>query len=125
MVTLGAEKMSKSLGNMVFVRDALETTTPQALRLYLFDVHYRRRFDHDEARLARARVRKAALSKALGRGRVGPLGRDRATRAVMDLLDDDLDTPRAIRRLEQEARRAPAAAKPSLRFIASRVLGIA
>jgi len=88
--------MSKSLGNMVFVRDALETTTPQALRLYLFDVHYRRRFDHHETRLERARGRAAALAATLGRGPVGPLGRDASTRAVLAALDDDLDTPRAI-----------------------------
>ena len=124
-VRLGAEKMSKSLGNMIFVRIALESTTPQALRLYLFDVHYRRSFDHDETRLARARERAAALAGALGRGAVGPVGRDAGTRAVLAALDDDLNAPRAIRVLEHAARTAPAAAKPSLRFIARRVLGIA
>ena len=103
-VHLGPEKMSKSLGNMIFVRDALKTTTPQALRIYLFDVHYRRRFDHDESRLARARVRAAALASDLGRGAVGPLGRDAGTRAVLA---------------------APAAAKPSLRLVARRILGVA
>jgi L-cysteine:1D-myo-inositol 2-amino-2-deoxy-alpha-D-glucopyranoside ligase len=123
-VRLGAEKMSKSLGNMVFVRTALETTTPQALRLYLFDVHYRRPFDHDEVRLQKARERSAALMNALGRGADGPLGRDAATRTVLAALDDDLDTPRAIRALEREARHAPENAKPSLRFLARRVLGV-
>ena len=124
-VHLGREKMSKSLGNMVFVRDALTVTTPAALRLYLFDVHYRRRFDHDESRLSRARVRAAALAGDLGRGAVGPLGRDPGTRAVLAALDDDLNAPRAIRALERAARTAPVAAKPSLRFLARRVLGVA
>jgi L-cysteine:1D-myo-inositol 2-amino-2-deoxy-alpha-D-glucopyranoside ligase len=124
-VHLGPEKMSKSLGNMIFVRDALKKTTAGALRLYLFDVHYRRRFDHDEPRLARARVRAAALAKDLGRGSVGPLGRDAGTRAVLAALDDDLNAPRAIRALERSARTAPAAAKPSLRFVARRILGVA
>jgi len=123
-VRLGAEKMSKSLGNMIFVRTALETTTPQALRLYLFDIHYRRPFDHDEVRLQRARDRASGLATLLGRGTVGPLGRDVGTRAVLSALDRDLDAPRAIRIIEREARRAPAAARPSLRFIAKRVLGI-
>ncbi len=123
-VRLGAEKMSKSLGNMVFVRTALETTTPQALRLYLFDVHYRRPFDHDEVRLRRARERSAALATSLGRGTVGPLGRDDATRAVLAALEDDLDTPRAIRALERAARHAPMTVRPSLRYLARRVLGI-
>jgi len=123
-VRLGKAKMSKSLGNMIFVRATLATTTPQALRLYLFDVHYRRPFDHDETRLARARDRAAALAASLGRGAVGPLGRDRATRAVMAALDADLDAPRAIRTLERAAKSASASAKPSLRFVARRVLGI-
>ena len=121
---LGGQKMSKSLGNMIFVRAALEATSAQALRLYLFDVHYRRPFDHDDARLQRARTRAAALAKSLGRGGVGPLGRDAATRAVLRALDDDLDTGAAIRALERAARTAPAAARPSLRYVAKRVLGI-
>ena len=124
-VRLGAEKMSKSLGNMIFVRIALQSTTPQALRLYLFDVHYRRPFDHDETRLAKARTRAEVLAADLGRGPIGPLGRDAGTRAVLAALDDDLNAPRAIRALELAARDAPPAAKPSLRLVARRVLGIA
>lgn len=123
-VRLEAEKMSKSLGNMVFVRTALEATTPQALRLYLLDRHYRRPFDHDEAALVRAGERTAALAEALGRGPVGPLGRDRVTRKVQAALDDDLDTRTAIRALELGARRASTASMPSLRLIARRVLGV-
>ena len=123
-VRLEAEKMSKSLGNMVFVRTALETTTPQALRLYLLDRHYRRPFDHDEAELVRATERAAALAEALGRGGVGPLGRDGVTREALAALDDDLDTGSAIRVLERGARRAPASVKPSLRHVARKVLGV-
>jgi L-cysteine:1D-myo-inositol 2-amino-2-deoxy-alpha-D-glucopyranoside ligase len=123
-VRLGGEKMSKSLGNMIFVRSALETTTPQALRLYLFDVHYRRPFDHDEARLERARARSVALRTALGRGAIGPLSRDASTRTVLAALEKDLDAPRAIRALEREARRAPQSARASLRHVARRVLGV-
>lgn len=123
-VRLGGEKMSKSLGNMVFVRTALETTTPQALRLYLLDVHYRRPFDHDDVRLEEARQRAERLATALGRGPVGPIGRDAATRSILTALDGDLDTRRAIRALEREAGRAPARARPSLRAVARDVLGV-
>ncbi len=124
-VYLDEMKMSKSLGNMVFVRSALETTTPQALRLYLLDVHYRRRFDHDEVALARARERAAALASALGRGAVGPIARDAATREVIAALDDDLDTRSAIRALERAARREhDRATRASLRAVARRVLGV-
>ena len=123
-VRLEAEKMSKSLGNMIFVRTALETTTRQALRLYLLDSHYRRPFDHDEAALARAGERASALAEALGHGAVGPLGRDAVTREVLAALDDDLDTRAAIRALERGARKATPRTKPSLRRVARTVLGI-
>ena len=121
-VRLGGTKMSKSLGNMIFVRDALATTSPQALRLYLLDGHYRRPFDHDDARLTHAHERADALAANLGRGRIGPLAGDRAPRAILDALDDDLDTPRAIRTLEREAARAEDTA--SLRLIARKILGV-
>ena len=123
-VRLGGEKMSKSLGNMIFVREALRTTTPQALRLYLFDLHYRRAFDHDEARLTRARERAERLARELGRGPMR-LGADAATRSILAALDADLDSPRAIRLLERAARDAAAAARPSLRYVARRILGVA
>jgi L-cysteine:1D-myo-inositol 2-amino-2-deoxy-alpha-D-glucopyranoside ligase len=123
-VRLEAEKMSKSLGNMIFVRTALETSTRQALRLYLLDRHYRRPFDYDEAELVRANERVAALAASLGDGPVGKLGRDSATREALAALDDDLDTRAAIRALERGARKASAAAKPSLRPVARKVLGI-
>ena len=124
-VRLNAAKMSKSDGNMVFVRDALKRNSPQALRLYLLDIHYRRPFDHDEERLARARDRAAALAMALGRGRLGPIERDQTSAAVLGALEDDLHTERAIRELERHARRElePRAAA-SLRTIARGVLGI-
>jgi cysteinyl-tRNA synthetase len=109
---------------MIFVRSALDSTTRQALRLYLMDSHYRRPFDHDEEKLVRAGERAAALAEALGRGPVGPVGRDAVTREVLAALDDDLDTRTAIRALERGARKVSASAKPSLRLIARRVLGV-
>ena len=93
------------------------------MRLYLFDGHYRRPFDHDEARLERARGRAKKLESTLGRGRLGPIGRDAATREVLAALDDDLDTRRAIRALER-ASPANDDARASLRTLAKRVLGI-
>lgn len=122
---LGGKKMSKSDGNMVFVRDVLKKTSPQALRLYLLDIHYRRPFDHDETRLARARDRAEALAESLGRGRLGPIERDSSTQDVLGALDDDLHAERAIRALEKHARRDLAPdSKASLRTIARKVLGV-
>jgi L-cysteine:1D-myo-inositol 2-amino-2-deoxy-alpha-D-glucopyranoside ligase len=120
---LGGKKMSKSDGNMIFVRDALGTTDPRALRLYLLDRHYRKPFDHDERLLDRARLRARALQDALGRGAVGPIGRDRASRDALAALEHDLDVPRALGIIERAAPRSGAAERRSLRALA-RVLGV-
>src|SRR5207244_11576836 len=101
---LGGAKMSKSDGNMVFVRDALKKTSPQALRLYLPDVHYRRAFDHDEDRLARAGRRADALAKSLGRGRLGPIENDASTQNVLAALHEDLHSARRLHELRGPAR---------------------
>ena len=120
---LGGRKMSKSDGNMVFVRDALTRTSPEALRLYLMDIHYRRPFEHDERRLARAEQRAERLRLRLGRGSA-TLGTDRASRGLMSLLDADLDTPGALRALEAAARRDPDARTRASLLAIARVLGV-
>jgi len=123
-VRLNAAKMSKSDGNMVFVRDALERASPQAVRLYLLDLHYRRPFDHEDSWLARSVDRQRALAARLGEGPVGPIGRDRPTRAVLAALDRDLDTAGAIRELERQAKNADPAVRASLRGVGRHVLGV-
>ena len=123
-VRLNAAKMSKSDGNMVFVRDALERASPQAVRLYLLDLHYRRPFDHKERWLARSVDRQRALAARLGEGPGGPIRRDRPTRAVLAALDRDLDTAGAIRELERQAKNADPAVRASLRGVGRHVLGV-
>ena len=120
---LERRKMSKSDGNMVFVRDALARTSPEAVRLYLLDVHYRRPFEHDEPWLARAEQRAERLAAQLGRGRAA-LGTDRASRGVMTRLETDLDTPRALRALEAAARRDPDAKTRASLLAIARALGV-
>ena len=99
MVYLGGEKMSKSLGNMVFVRDLLPVYGADALRLYLSGRHYRAELHHDQALLDRA----AELAQHLTEAASLPAGdstpaldatpyRDR----FIERMNDDLDTPGAI-----------------------------
>lgn len=120
---LGGKKMSKSDGNMVFVRDALKVTDPRALRLYLLDRHYRKPFDHDEALLDRARLRAAAIGDALGRGRSGAVGRAGPAREALAALEDDLNVFRALKIVEWAAPRAEAAERAELRTVA-RIVGV-
>jgi L-cysteine:1D-myo-inositol 2-amino-2-deoxy-alpha-D-glucopyranoside ligase len=97
---LGGDKMSKSTGNMIFVRDALRRTHPDGLRLYLLAEHYRRPFDHDARRMAQADALAGALRRAARRS-----GTEAWTapvpRAGLRMLDEDLDTPAALRLLRE------------------------
>jgi cysteinyl-tRNA synthetase len=97
---LGGDKMSKSTGNTIFVRDALRRTHPDGLRLYLLAEHYRRPFDHDARRMAQADALAGALRRAARRSgteaRTAPV-----PRAGLRMLDEDLDTPAALRLLRE------------------------
>ena len=48
MVTVNSEKMSKSLGNIVTIQDALSKWGPNSLRLYCISVHYSKPLDYSE-----------------------------------------------------------------------------
>lgn len=133
MVRYGGHKMSKSVGNLVLVREALEKAPAAALRLYLASHRYRNDWTFRWKGLADAVRLTARLAELLGGGggggtatgggRAGPTGGlggglvRRPVGAAGDLLeefsaamDDDLDTPRAVRALRAAIRRRDAAA---------------
>ena len=65
MVEYQGAKMSKSLGNLVLVREVLDTYSADALRLYLFSHHYRSEWEYiddelDEWSRVAADLREAA-----------------------------------------------------------------
>ncbi|HXG40287.1 MAG TPA: cysteine--tRNA ligase [Candidatus Limnocylindrales bacterium] len=97
MVRMAGEKMSKSLGNMVFVEELLPRAGAGALRLYLLSYRYRDEWDWSEAALAAARTRLDRLFEAAA----GPDRDDGAREAFRAALEDDLDTPAALDALER------------------------
>jgi len=95
MVALGGEKMSKSLGNLVFVHELLDKGhDPSAIRLALLAQSYRHPWEWEDSILELAEAR-------LDRWRVAGSG-DAGLQGVRDSLDDDLDTPRAIDVIDEE-----------------------
>jgi L-cysteine:1D-myo-inositol 2-amino-2-deoxy-alpha-D-glucopyranoside ligase len=108
LVRYEGKKMSKSLGNLVKVSQALARAPAAAVRLYLVSHRYQRDWDFDWAGLARsARLieRARAVLKQPG-GAASPALIKEFTAA----LADDLDTPRAVRALRLAVRRRDAAA---------------
>jgi L-cysteine:1D-myo-inositol 2-amino-2-deoxy-alpha-D-glucopyranoside ligase len=91
MVFMDGQKMSKSLGNLVFV-DRLRTEwDPRAIRLGIIEHHYRYEWEWDDTLMPRNRDRVQAWTDTVGAADdLGVLDDVRAA------LDDDLDTPSAI-----------------------------
>jgi cysteinyl-tRNA synthetase len=74
-VNISSEKMSKSLGNVLNIRDILKTVHPEALRLFLISSHYRSPLDYSEtsikesaSALERLYAAMASLDEVIGRG---------------------------------------------------------
>jgi L-cysteine:1D-myo-inositol 2-amino-2-deoxy-alpha-D-glucopyranoside ligase len=95
MVRMDGEKMSKSLGNLVFVSELRKTWDPRAIRLAVLAHHYRTSWDWRDELLPEADDR-------LERWRSAGDG-DAALDDVRAALDDDLDTPAAIRAIDEAA----------------------
>jgi L-cysteine:1D-myo-inositol 2-amino-2-deoxy-alpha-D-glucopyranoside ligase len=95
MVCLGGEKMSKSLGNLVFVSDLLKHWEPMVLRLAILAQHYRSSWDWRDGLMEEAAERLA--SWRLDHPGPGALEEVRAR------LDDDLDVPGALEAIDRAA----------------------
>jgi L-cysteine:1D-myo-inositol 2-amino-2-deoxy-alpha-D-glucopyranoside ligase len=123
MVRYEGRKMSKSLGNLVHVSQALQRAPAAAVRLYLASHRYGRDWDFSWSALTRAarlveRARALLAEDARGAGErpsavvVGagpairaPKGAGKGlVREFNAALEDDLDTPRAIRALRRATR---------------------
>jgi L-cysteine:1D-myo-inositol 2-amino-2-deoxy-alpha-D-glucopyranoside ligase len=130
MVRLDGEKMSKSLGNLVFVNGLLAGgTDPMAIRLAILAHRYRLDWDWTTAGLAAAAERlgrwRAAVSAGLAAApgsAPGPDARE-ALAAVRERLADDLDAPGALAAVDRWARQSAAgpAAPPEAHASASLV----
>ncbi len=116
LVGLDGTKMSKSLGNLVFVGDLLKEWEPAAVRLALLSHHYRPDWEWSNDDLVRAAARLDAWRAVdagprpdvVDAGEVvesgETLGSDEdGLWRVRAALDDDLDTPTALAALDDEA----------------------
>jgi cysteinyl-tRNA synthetase len=106
-VNLGAEKMSKSLGNTVAIRDLAARLDPEAIRLYLIGTHYRAPVEWAESGVedsARALDRLRDLvhgEREIDAGAPGDSGDLPGQVAAFAArfraaLDDDFNTPQAL-----------------------------
>lgn len=102
MVAYHGEKMSKSLGNLVFVSELRDKYDPRAIRLAVHQYHYRHGFEWFDNDI-QVGVKLLELLQDAARATAGPAP-DEFTKAFRARIDDDLDTPGAIALLREFAR---------------------
>ncbi len=103
-LTMDAEKMSKSLGNVKLIREILKAAPGEAVRLALLTGHYRQPLDWNDEALADARRKLDRLYGALrDAGDVAPSDAT-APASFIAALEDDLNTPAALAELFELAR---------------------
>ena len=94
-VDMGAEKMSKSLGNVVTPAELLaQGHRGETLRLALLSAHYRQPLPWTEALVEQSKAILDRLYRAAGDAPAGGIDSE-----VVDALSDDLNTPAALGRL--------------------------
>jgi cysteinyl-tRNA synthetase len=105
-VTVDQEKMSKSIGNVLLVRDLLGEAPGEAIRYALLATHYRHPLNWSDEGLCQARAALDRLYGALKRCEaVAVAGADLLPPAAFaEALEDDLNTPQALSVLFQVAR---------------------
>ncbi len=102
-VNINGEKMSKSLGNSFFVKDALKLYDGEILRNYLISVHYKNDFNFNEEDLLNSKKRLDRLYRL--KKRVIPTKASKPNIAfqkdVLKAMKDDLNISVALARVEQ------------------------
>ena len=93
-VDMGAEKMSKSLGNVVTPETLLKTHDGETLRFALMSAHYRQPLPWTEKLVEQAKATLDGLYRRVGNAAAGDVDA-----GVLEALEDDLNTPLALSRL--------------------------
>jgi len=121
MVQLGEEKMSKSLGNLVTIKQALEKYSADAIHIFVLSSHYRSPLTYSEEILEAAKGGVERLLRVISRG--DPTGgKGKALDAkpcrerFIEAMDDDFNTPQALAALFDLAREINQAADSGLGF---------
>ncbi|MBI4393234.1 MAG: cysteine--tRNA ligase [Euryarchaeota archaeon] len=111
-LTVSGEKMSKSLGNFVTIRDLLKDHDPHAVRLFMVSTHYRSPIDYSPESITQAEKNVERIVNMLGnvehakgKARAGEMtavdkkfheGLAAQTLAFQNAMDNDFATPEAL-----------------------------
>ncbi len=100
LLQFGADKMSKSIGNLITIREALEKYSADAVRIFVLGSHYRSPLTYSELVLEAAeggadRLRQAVRSESGGEKTSG-MDIESYHQRFIQAMDDDFNTPQAM-----------------------------
>jgi cysteinyl-tRNA synthetase len=100
LMQMGAEKMSKSLGNLITIRDALKIYTADGLRVFILSSYYRSPLTYTQEAIEAAQSGAERLQRTASRyeanGTVTPFDAEPYKQKFMEAMDDDFNTPQAL-----------------------------
>ncbi len=122
---LGEEKMSKSLGNLITIKEALQQYSADAIRIFALSSHYRSPLTYSEDALEAAEKGVERLLRVIHRDDpTGGVGKtlDAASyrKQFIEVMDDDFNTPQALAILFDLARVINQAGDSDLSFFKAR-----
>jgi cysteinyl-tRNA synthetase len=100
MLRFTGEKMSKSLGNVATLREVLDEWGADTALVFFLTAHWHKPIDFSEETMAAARAQAETLRNAL-RGETRAAG---DWQALVDVLEDDFNTPAALALMHEWAR---------------------
>ena len=121
MVQMGGEKMSKSLGNLITIKEALERYSADDLRVFVLNSHYRSPLTYSEEILEAAASGAERLLRVVSRddtagGESEALDAEPYRRQFIEAMDDDFNTAQALSALFDLARAINQAGDSGLGF---------
>jgi cysteinyl-tRNA synthetase len=109
MVQMGEEKMSKSLGNLITIKQALEKYSPDAIRIFVLSSHYRSPLTYSEEILEAAekgaeRLRQTVNNPSSSGKTDKKIDTEQYRQRFINAMDDDFNTAQAVAALFDLAR---------------------
>jgi len=95
-LTVDAEKMSKSVGNVLLLHDLVQSMPGEVVRWALLSAHYRQPLDWNQSLLDQSRKNLDRLYGALGRAKAVDVEAAEPPAEFLAAIEDDLNTPGAI-----------------------------
>jgi cysteinyl-tRNA synthetase len=101
LVQFGGDKMSKSLGNLITIKQALEKYSADALRIFILNSHYRSPLTYSEEGLEAAKSAEERLLRVVSRddpavGKGEAFNAEPYRKQFIEAMDDDFNTAKAL-----------------------------